>query len=95
MKITTKMKSVALACFLIAVPLAWFPPRSQTSKEMEKNRERQNVADWVVNHIQYIKDPRTGFCYAFYESGSGRSMTLVPEKDIPTDLITTAKIENK
>ena len=68
--------------------------------EQEKQRERQTMANCVVDGIRYIKDPRTGFCFAYIWSGSGYTMegpslTLVPEKDIPTNLLTTARIADK
>ena len=44
-------------------------------------RWHQESADEIVNKIIYIKDPRTGICYAYYWGGmanGGPALATVP-----------------
>jgi len=103
-----KKIAVGLVVFVILqiIVIFWIrsPYRHELFARLESQRqeenflmeaqERQNTADAVVSKMQYIKDPRTGYCYALASSGVARyfSMTLVPENSIPQGLLTTARI---
>jgi hypothetical protein len=60
------------------------------------DNQRQESANEIVKGITYIRDPRTGFCFAYYWGGMGNggpALTLVPTNTIPTNLIVTATIK--
>ena len=59
----------------------------------QKARERERIkqfyqmnANEVVSKIQYIKDPRTGLCFAYYYE-RGAVLAIVPESSIPKELL--------
>ena len=64
--------------------------------KIEHNRA-QEIADDVVSQIEYIKDPRTGLCFAHYWGDSSHGgiafLVLVPEDKIPPKLLKTARLK--
>ncbi len=67
----------------------------QATKKVQTETPRSET-DQLVDDIQYVKDPRTGLCYAYrwnkedshhsYESETF-SMTLVPCDKVPKELL--------
>lgn len=54
----------------------------------------QMTANKLVNNTIYVKDPRTGICFAYLTYGGVLSgITAVPEEKIPPELLITAKID--
>lgn len=54
----------------------------------------QQTASDVASAIVYIKDERTGLCFAYYWGGGvhgGPALATVPCEAIPTNLLTIAK----
>lgn len=45
----------------------------------------------IVASIYYIKDPKTGLCYACYEEDERFAFTVVPENAIPPGSLIVAK----
>ncbi len=48
--------------------------------------EAQRRIKNVVDSIQYVKDTRTGFCFAYWEDG--KALATVPCEAIPSQLLT-------
>ncbi len=70
-------------------------PTVQLSAEQSAEVREANLqynANEVAGGIEYIKDPRTNLCFAFYWS-RGPALTVVPEKDIPQELIRVADVD--
>ena len=67
----------------------------RTQEENQRVQRRQANANEVVDSIQYIKDTRTGLCFAYYWGGTvidgGPALATVPCEAIPPQLLTTAK----
>lgn len=63
---------------------------------LERKKELQDTANDVVGSIQYIKDPRTGLCFAYFWGGNGLyggpALATVPCEAIPTQLLTIANV---
>jgi len=82
------------------------PLRIQAAEDQKKAAEErkakednhQATANRVVSGILYIKDPRSGLCFAYYWGGQmngGPALAAVPENAIPPELLLTAKIPAK
>ncbi len=70
--------------------------RAKVRAQEENRREQilQANANEVVSDIQYIKDMRTGLCFAYYWGGmpeGGPALTTVPCEAIPPQLLKVAK----
>ncbi len=72
----------------------------ESRETIKANREKMRLenlksdATMVVARIKYIKDPRTGLCFAYYWDGSlngGKALATVPCEAIPSHLLTVAK----
>lgn len=82
---------IVVTCVVV---LAFFTTGCERSKTVRAQQdESQSTANRVVRNIQYIKDPRTGLCFAYYYGGSagGSGLTTVPCEAIPPELLTVAK----
>lgn len=71
-------------------------PEQILAREVEERAQLQADADKVLSEIRYMKDSRTGLCFAYRWgriSHDGPSLTLapVPCECISADLITVAK----
>ena len=53
----------------------------------------QRIADFVIPNTHYIKDPRTGICFAYDDFAN--TITCVPEDKIPPELLVTADMPTK
>ncbi len=54
----------------------------------------QSIANRVVTGLQYIKDPRTGVCFAYYWGGAANgvpALATVPCDNIPPGLLNVAR----
>lgn len=72
--------------------------QNDQSKKEEQTRLLQLSADEIVGKLHYIKDPRTGLCFAYYWGGTangGPALANVPCEAIPTNLLWTAKVQEK
>jgi hypothetical protein len=86
-------RQVAILAFVMG--LTFLTPgcdqRVQTEAEKaNQRRERQADVNAVVSGIQYIKDTRTNFCFAYYWGGAangGPALATVPCDAIPSELI--------
>ena len=70
--------------------------REQTPEEEVKQRinKKQEFAREILSKILYIKDHRTGLCFAYMWDGSmngGPALTVVPEDKIPAYLLIHVK----
>jgi hypothetical protein len=66
-------------------------------EETKKEHARHIVANDIIGKIQYIKDPRTGLCFAYFWKGAvdgGPALATVPCEAIPPDLLITAEVES-
>ena len=84
---------------VLVVVLVYFGVKYSDGKaarveESMRPQRLQEHADAVVGEIEYIKDPRTGICFAYYWSDNARapSLTAVPSEAIPCELLTVAKV---
>ena len=80
--------------------LALFVVGCAKSEEVRAQKENKRVqrlqanANEVVGSIQYIKDTRTGLCFAYYWGGMGNggpALATVPCEAISPKLLTVAK----
>ena len=55
---------------------------------------KEQNAGVIVSNINYIKDPRTGICYAFYCNRASIAMAVVLEEKIPADLLVIAEVND-
>jgi hypothetical protein len=74
-----------------------FPTKEQRNalKVQREASVAQANCDRVVAEIRYYKDPRTGFCFAYYWGGAGNggpALSLVPEEKIPAGMLLTAEL---
>ncbi len=78
-----------------------FQENRQAAAEREiKLREEQcqSIVDYFVNEMIYVKDPRTGICYAYFWGGGGRggpAIACVPEEKIPPNLLYVGKMPQR
>jgi hypothetical protein len=66
----------------------------RTREEDQRVQRLQSDANKVVGMIQYIKDLRTGLCFAYFWGGvdnGGPALATVPCEAIPPKLLTVAK----
>ncbi len=78
---------VVLALFTIGCE------KSEAVRAQEWNQRMQVIVNDVVSRIQYIKDTRTGQCFAYYWGGlgdGGPALATVPCEAIPSQLLTIA-----
>lgn len=79
------MKKIGL--FFVALAL------STAGCEKEEKVVPQYKADDIVGGLRYIKDPRTGLCFAYYWGGAyngSPALATVPCELIPPHLLVTA-----
>ncbi len=93
------MKKIVALCIFIVVGLFAVGCRDpKVVSAQEQDQERQHLqynVNNIVGNIHYIKDPRTGLCFAYYWGGAangGPALTTVPCEAIPPELLITAKI---
>ena len=70
------------------------PETVQVQKEAKRVQRLQSNANEVVDNIQYIKDLRTGLCFAYYWGGmanGGPALATVSCEAVPAHLLTIAK----
>jgi hypothetical protein len=77
-------------------------PKQELTQEVKRNQVDQDycqrVANYTINSITYIKDPRTNLCYAYTSSGGmygGPGLACVSCDSIPTGMLWTAEISNE
>ena len=96
------MRQILAVCIMVVVVLALFAAgceKAETVSAQEKNQRVQRLqadANEVVGSIQYIKDARTGLCFAYYwywggAGNSGPALATVPCEAIPPQLLVVAK----
>lgn len=71
------------------------PEVKKATAKLQGEERLQHMADITIDQIHYAKDPRTGFCFAYYKSGYATSIALVPEEKIPAHLLRIARIANE
>lgn len=70
------------------------PEEELARKQSERAELQRNSARGVVGGIQYIKDARTGLCFAYYWGGGlngGPALATVPCEAIPTNILTVVE----
>ena len=82
----------------LLIPILSIGCETKTKKQQiyEEQQQKINFATKIVDSIYYIKDPKTGLCFAYLWGGmsnGGPALTLVPEDKIPANLLIVA--ENK
>ena len=91
------MRQILAVCVVILAFFATGCEKSETiraQKESSRVQRLQANANEVVGSIQYIKDTRTGLCFAYYwggKSNGGPSLATVPCEAIPPQLLPVAK----
>ena len=79
---------VVLIAFVLLTVSCTDPYRNEDVATIE---EKQKIADEIIYKITYIKDPRTGLCFAYiWINQGGPSITCVPEETIPKEMLKTA-----
>ena len=66
----------------------------RAQEEVQRVQYLQSKANEVVSGIEYIKDTRTGLCFAYWWGGlysHGKSIATVPCEAIPSNLLTVAE----
>ncbi len=78
-----------VAVLVLAAYVVLGHPSNQLSVDAEQLAKQieQQEADFFVQGLKYIKDPRTGLCYAVKINSRGYTFTLVPEDRIPKELL--------
>ena len=90
-------KMLAVMCIGILALLTTGCEKSEAVRAQEENQRVQRLqakANEVVDSIQYIKDTRTGLCFAYYWGGAGNggpALATVPCEAILHELLTVAK----
>jgi len=88
-------KIIAFFCTSILASLAIGCDMSTEARAGKAQmRASQATANKVVAGIEYIRDPRTGFCFAYYWGGAangGPALAAVPCESIPPGMLTTAE----
>ncbi|MBI2473821.1 hypothetical protein HYV70_04695 [Candidatus Uhrbacteria bacterium] len=67
--------------------------QSPEMRELANVQRLQLFADQIVYQIQYLKDPRTNQCFAYFWDGAGNggpAFTAVNCESIPTELLIVA-----
>ena len=90
------MKQIlAVVCAAVLAFFATGCEKSEVVRAWEENQQAQRDqanANDVVGSIHYIKDSRTGLCFAHRDGPSGgMSLATVPCEAIPLQLLTIAK----
>lgn len=100
MKCYVWMGIAVVSCAMVAVIFfAAVRLDDTTVRKLEEERrvaDLQKTADNVIRGTQYIVDPRTNLCFAYYWGGmanGGPALALIPIESVPPDLLTTAIIE--
>lgn len=57
----------------------------------ENQKQLQLEANRIVENMGYIKDTRTGFCFAFHRGTGGPSLATVPCQGIPSQLLVVSE----
>lgn len=90
--------TVVMSLFLLGIPVVLIREdqlKQSAHKAELQAKSLQYSANDVVSRIQYVKDPRTGLCFACYgERGgfsSGSPFAVVPCEEIPASLLTVAQ----
>ena len=96
---------VAIVAILVAIGIPNFIEAKKSAEDKAKLEAKKTVeweqktANELVKQISYIRDPRTGLCFAYYRisytSGIDSGITLIPEDKvakIPPELIVTAEL---
>lgn len=75
-------------CLVFAMCIPWATPESRAEFEAQQYElGRKGTAKRVVANLIYVKDSRTGLCFAHYNG----SITAVPELSVPKDLLLTVE----
>ncbi|HAQ01711.1 TPA: hypothetical protein DCZ46_02930 [Candidatus Campbellbacteria bacterium] len=87
------MKKISMMiCVTLVAMVLGFGTSSATTEEDTIIKEVTNT----VARIQYTKDPRTGLCFAIYQTWVGfakiASLSTVPCEAIPSNLLITVKL---
>ena len=96
MKQTLAVMCAVIALFASAGCGNEDPAQARAAEEAQRAQTIQSEANEVLHSIRYMKDPRTGLCFA-YRWGArvfdGPSLTLapVPCESISPELLTVAK----
>ena len=94
MKQTLRVVSIIVLVLFIN-GCGWVDEQEKAAREWIQVEQLQPVANEVVSEIQYIKDRRTGLCFAYHWRGSmygGPALATVPCEAIPAELLTVAEI---
>lgn len=82
-------------CAVLAFVVLFLSGRSMGDEKSEAFRAREKDRrvlrlSILVSSIQYIKDSRTGLCFAYYYGG-GPALATVPCEAIPPKMLTVTK----
>lgn len=88
---------IALVAGLTIIIGCGLTTNSEEVNAWEKERQaksKQNDVNEVMEHLQYMKDTRTGICFAYYWGGAGNggpALATVPCEAVPSGMLWTAK----
>jgi hypothetical protein len=88
---------VAFGVWLVCGIHTTDPAEVKVRQEEQRQTASQSKADHVVNRIQYIRDPRTGLCFAYVPArwhNDGPALAVVPCESVPAHLLTTANVDD-
>ncbi|MFH1325842.1 MAG: hypothetical protein ABIH48_00025 [Candidatus Falkowbacteria bacterium] len=91
------MKQIVVICFALALLVATGCDKAEEVRAREESQQLERIqqnANEVVGNIQYIKDSRTGLCFAYCWVGmanGGPALATVPCDSVPPELLTVAK----
>ena len=84
------MRSILVLSILLLGAFA-FTGCTQTPEE--KKQLRQGKDDYFLESLRYVKDPKTGLCFAYRvgRSGSGSALSIVPCREVEDYLASIPK----
>jgi len=86
-----------LVALVVVMTCVFLISHKNTSEEniASQIRWRQEQTNSMMRRMWYVKDPRTGICFAYYWGGTanGGGLATVPESAIPKDLLIVAEIK--
>ena len=89
--------NTSFVCVILLICLCGCSPENSSVEQAKIKTYQQNALTEVVSGIQYVKDPRTGLCFAYYWGGmaqGGPALASVPCESVPTNLLYTAKFND-
>lgn len=83
----------------VAVHLSIAPKNTVAQRQKASEQKKaQEIADWIVNNLSVVKDPRKDLCIGYVVQGTGydiKHMFYVPCESVPPNLLTLGVIKEK